>query len=258
MGKRIDEIRIGRGTKRVHFNGSFHAHEWITTPILVRTINEYLLALTNNSRIRGRLMLPFYNSVLLSVVPNVNPDGVDLVINGAPQSEPYRSSVLAINRGSRDFSGWKANIRGVDLNNQYPAMWERQAAVNPKNPAPRDFPGYAPLTEPEAIALANLTRTGNFNRVLAYHTQGKVIFWGFEGLEPAAAQALVNEYSRVSGYAPIRYVQSWAGYKDWFIQEFGRPGFTVELGRGINPLPLTQFSQIYEESLGIFLVNFYL
>lgn len=257
MGKNIPEVRLGTGAKRVHVNGSFHAHEWITTPVLMRFLNEYLLALTNNSGIRGLNMLPYYSATTLSMVPNVNPDGVDLVIHGLPEEEPYRSTVLAINQGSTDFSGWKANIRGVDLNNQYPAEWAIEAARKPTQPAPRDFPGTAPLTEPEAIAMADLTREGDFDRVLAFHTQGKVIFWGFLGLEPPESEVLVTEFSRVSGYVPIRTVDSYAGYKDWFIQEWRRPGFTIELGRGVNPLPITQFEEIYQEGLGILLASLY-
>jgi len=258
MGKTIDEIQIGRGAKKVHMNGSFHANEWITTPILMQIVNEYLLALTNNRPIRGRIRLPSYNNVLLSVVPMVNPDGVDLVIHGAAAEEPYHRDVLSINRGSTNFSDWKANIRGVDLNNQFPALWEREAAENPKEPSPRDFTGYSPLTEPESIAMAELTRAGNFSRAIAFHTQGKVIYWGFEGLEPPESRALASEFARVSGYQAIQYVQSSAGYKDWFIQEWRRPGFTIEIGRGINPLPISQFDEIYEENLGIFLASLYM
>lgn len=258
IGKEISEIRIGRGTKKVHLNSSFHANEWITTPILMQTLNEYLLAITNNGTIRGLYMPPYYDSVLLSLVPMVNPDGVDLVIHGAPAEEPYRSNVLAINNRSIDFSGWKANIRGVDLNNQYPARWEEEAARKPSQPAPRDFPGYRPLSEPESIAIADLTRGGNFDRVVAYHTQGKVIYWGFQESEPPESETIVTEFSRVSGYLPIQYVESFAGYKDWFIQEWRRPGFTVELGRGINPLSIDQFDQIYQENLGIFLASLYM
>lgn len=258
QGKNLDELQIGRGSKKIHYNASIHANEWITTPILMQTLNAYLLALTNNSDIRGRSILPYYNYVSLSIVPMVNPDGVDLVINGPPASEPYRSSVLSINGGSTDFSGWKANIRGVDLNNQFPALWERQAAENVKQPSPRDFPGYQPLTEPESNALAALTGESNFNRVLSYHTQGKVIYWGFEGFEPPQSRILANEFARVSGYQAIQYVASSAGYKDWFIQYWRRPGFTIELGRGVNPLPLTQFNEIYEDNLGIFLASLYM
>jgi len=258
MGKSIPELRIGRGTKRVHVNGAFHANEWITTPVLVRFLNEYALALTNFGSIRGLVMAPFYELTMLSAVPMVNPDGVNLVINGPPEEQPYRSQVLEINRGSADFSGWKANIRGVDLNDQFPALWEREAARSPqKQPAPRDYPGTAPLTEPEAIAMAQLTRESDFTRVLAFHTQGEVIYWGFQNLEPPESERLVNEFARVSGYTPIRTIESYAGYKDWFIQDWRRPGFTVEAGRGVNPLPLTQFEEIYQKCLGILLASLY-
>jgi g-D-glutamyl-meso-diaminopimelate peptidase len=258
MGKDISELRLGKGNKKVHVNGSFHANEWITTPIIMEFLNEYLLALTNNAPIRGREMVPIYEQTDLSLVPMVNPDGVNLVLHGAPEEEPYRSSVFEINVGRTDFSNWKANIRGVDLNNQYPANWEIESARKPQQPAPRDFPGYEPLTEPEAIAVANLTQERNFDRALAYHTQGEVIYWGYLGLEPPESNVLVEEFSRVSGYIPIRYVDSYAGYKDWFIQQWRRPGFTVELGRGVNPLPLDQYDEIYEESLGILLASLYM
>ncbi len=257
MGKAIPEIRIGIGAKHVHVNASFHGNEWITTPVLIRFLNEYLLALTNNGSIRGLVMNPLYEMTTLSLVPMVNPDGVDLVVNGLPSVEPYRSNVLAINDGSSNFSGWKANIQGVDLNNQFPALWEREATRGPRSPASRDYAGTGPLTEPESQAIANLTSNSNFSRVLAFHTQGAVIYWGFEGLEPPESVIIVNEFERVSGYQPIVYADSSAGFKDWFIQDWRRPGFTIEVGRGTNPLPLSQFEQIYQESLGILLASLY-
>ncbi|QHS22514.1 LysM peptidoglycan-binding domain-containing protein [Virgibacillus sp. MSP4-1] len=258
MGRPIPELVIGKGAKKVHWNGSFHANEWITTPIIMTFLNDYLLSLTNQQPIRGLQVNPFYEEVLLSVVPMVNPDGVNLVLNGPPEEPNYRELVLDINNGSTDFSNWKANIRGVDLNNQYPAQWEVEQERKEQEPAPRDYPGEAPLTEPEANAMADLTVNRDFDRVLAFHTQGEVIYWGFENSEPPIAETIVNEFARVSGYQPIRTVDSYAGYKDWFIQEWQRPGYTVELGEGINPLPLSQFEEIYQETLGIFLASLYM
>jgi g-D-glutamyl-meso-diaminopimelate peptidase len=258
LGKSIPETLIGNGNKRVHYNGSFHANEWITTPIIMTFLNDYLLALTNKSSIRGLSMQSFYGQTTLSVVPMVNPDGVNLVLNGPPEAEPWNERVVELNRGSQDFSGWKANIRGVDLNDQFPAKWELEKERNPSQPGPRDYVGPNPLSEPEAIAMAEMTRRRDFARVLAFHTQGEVIYWGFENLEPPESEAMVNEFARVSGYQPVKTIESYAGYKDWFIQDWRRPGFTVELGFGINPLPLSQFDEIYEEALGIFLAGLYL
>ncbi|MBM7646361.1 g-D-glutamyl-meso-diaminopimelate peptidase [Scopulibacillus daqui] len=257
-GKPLYEIRLGNGQKRVHYNGSFHANEWITTPVIMTFLNDYLVSLTNRRTIRGLSVAPFYDNVTLSIVPMVNPDGVDLVLNGpAPESE-YRENVFELNKGQNDFNGWKANIRGVDLNDQFPADWEVEQQRREQAPSPRDYPGTKPLSEPEAKALSELTRKRQFDRVLAFHTQGEVIYWGYKEHEPPETEKIVKEFARVSGYEPVRYVDSTAGYKDWFEQEWQRPGFTVELGKGKNPLSLKQFDEIYQRSLGIFLAGLYM
>src|SRR5690606_8660543 len=105
---------------------------------------------------------------------------------------------------------------------------------------------------------ADLAKTRNFARMSALHTQGKVIYWGFQNLEPPEAEQLANEFSRVSGFTPIRFIDSYAGYKDWFIQAFRGLGFTIELGLGTNPLPVELFLQMYEEALGVLVANLYM
>ncbi|WP_411739181.1 M14 family metallopeptidase [Peribacillus sp. S4] len=255
----IPEVLIGNGNKRVHYNGSFHANEWITTPVIMTFLNDYLLAITNQADIRGLDMFPFYQQTMLSIVPMVNPDGVELVLKGSPADESWRGRLIEWNNGSEDFSGWKANINGVDLNDQFPAKWElEQARNNVTEPGPANYPGEGPLTQPEAIAMSELTKKRDFGKVLAFHTQGEVIYWGFEGLEPPESETIVNEFARVSGYEPVKSAGSYAGYKDWYIQDWRRPGFTVELGKGTNPLPISQFDEIYQKSLGIFLAGLYM
>ncbi len=258
LGLDIPEIRIGEGEKRVHYNGSFHGNEWITTAFLMSCLNEYLLALKCQTPIGDADPLCLYEETTLSIVPMVNPDGVNLVLNGPPAHKKWRAEVIELNNGSLDFSGWKANIRGVDLNDQFPANWEGERARNPLTPGPRDYGGNRPLSEPETIAMAELTRKRNFSRVLAFHTQGEEMYWGFDGLEPPESEPIVQEFSRVSGYKPVRIIESYAGYKDWFIQEWRRPGFTIELGCGSNPLPISQFDKIYQEALGIFWAGLYM
>lgn len=257
LGKPLYEIEIGRGNRTIHFNASFHANEWITTPVLMRLLNEFIVSLVRGNPIRGIFTLPLYNRNRLSIVPMVNPDGVDLVLHGPP--EEMKEELIEMNKGSLDFSGWKANIRGVDLNNQYPAYWEiEKKRKEPKSPAPRDYPGDEPLTEPEVMAMADLAQRKQFARLLAFHTQGREFYWGYENLEPPESEVLANEFAKVSGYDSVRYIDSHAGYKDWFIYIYRRPGFTFELGYGVNPLPITQFPQIYDEMLGVFLAALYM
>lgn len=101
--------------------------------------------------------------------------------------------------------------------------------------------------------MAALTRLVEPQLTLSYHTQGEVIYWKFLDLMPEGAQALGQRFARVSGYAleDTPFASGFAGYKDWFILTYDRPGFTIEAGLGENPLPLSQFDEIYRRNLGI-------
>jgi g-D-glutamyl-meso-diaminopimelate peptidase len=158
-----------------------------------------------------------------------------------------------MNKGKTDFSGWKANIRGIDLNNQFPAHWEiEKERKEPKSPSARDYPGVSPLSEPEAKAMAELTIKRKFDMVIAFHSQGEEFYWGYNNREPAEAGEIAALIAEASGYRPVRTIDSHAGFKDWFIQEFQKPGFTIELGKGINPLPISQYDSILHSVSGLF------
>ncbi|QJC51562.1 peptidase M14 [Paenibacillus albicereus] len=237
MGKRLELLRIGRGHRHVHLNASFHANEWITSLALMRWVEELL-----EQRSAGRDPA---DGLSLWLLPMVNPDGVELALGGLPEGHPYGRQLLEWNGGSADFSGWKANIRGVDLNDQFPAHWEEERRRRgQEGPGPRDYPGESPLSEPEARAAAALTERESFDVVAALHTQGEEIYWNYRGLEPACARGMAECLALAAGYAAVELADSDAGYKDWFIQRFRRPGFTIELGWGVNPLPLEQQEDI--------------
>lgn len=149
----------------------------------------------------------------------------------------------------------------MDLNLQFPAGWENARQIKYSQgftqPAPRDFVGYGPLTEPEALAVYNFTLRHNFRLILAYHSQGEVIYWQFQNYNPPNAFFIGTQFARVSGYSlePTPYNSSFAGYKDWFIQNYNKPAYTIEVGLGTNPLPITQFSEIYKDNLGILVLG---
>lgn len=149
----------------------------------------------------------------------------------------------------------------MDLNLQFPAGWENTRKIKfgqgYTKPAPRDFVGYGPLTEPEALAIYNFTLIHDFKLILAYHTQGEVIYWKFANYLPENSEEIGKKFAKVSGYTlditPPE--SSFAGYKDWFIQEYNRPGYTIEAGLGKNPLPISQFDKIYNDNIGILVLG---
>lgn len=263
--RNIYNLVIGTGSNQVMYNATHHANEWITSLLLMKFIEQYAKAYAHGYNIAAGTPAEtpadlLYDYSTIHFVPMVNPDGADLVTGGIlPNTELYNiARSISQNYPNIPFpSGWKANIYGVDPNLQYPAGWTEarriKFAQGFTSPAPRDFVGYGPLTINESIAMANYTSANDFRLTLSYHTQGRVIFWKYRDYNPPNSEQIGRLFANLSGYALeiTPYESGHAGYKDWFIQDFNRPSYTIEAGLGTSPLPLSQFPTIYNENRGI-------
>lgn len=259
MGRPIWRLSLGTGRNRVLYNASHHANEWICTPLLLKFTEELALAFASGGRIFSQSAAELMDYASIYIVPAVNPDGIDLATGELQSGEYYQAARrIAADYPAYPFpQGWKANVQGVDLNLQYPAGWEQakeiKFAQGIVSPAPADYVGGSPLSAPEARAMYDYTMALDPSLILAYHTQGEVIYWKYLDFEPPNSRNIAGTLSAVSGYAveDTPYASGYAGYKDWFIQDFDRPGYTVEAGKGQNPLPISQFDSIYRDNLGI-------
>ena len=260
LGRDIYYIRIGNGRNVISYNGAHHGMEWITSALLMKFAYDFLKAEKKNGAFGG-FNVPFLSkNTSLYIIPMVNPDGVELSAKGLGEETDVqtRRNLIEMN-GSDDFTKWQANAHGVDLNHNYNALWERSKEMEKEygifSPGPTRFSGEGAESEPESRALAEFTRDKKFKMVLAFHSQGKVIYHGFLGKEPPYSQSIASAFARVSPYIldETEGIASYAGYKDWFVNEFNRPGYTIEVGEGENPLPVSQFPKIYKETLPILL-----
>lgn len=260
MGKNLFYLKIGRGSTQVFYNAAHHANEWITTPILLKFFEDYSRAFSSGGRINNMSAVALYTTTTLFIVPLVNPDGVDLVNGAVPKNCTYYVKIREYSSNYPNIpfpSGWKANINGVDLNINYPAQWERAKNIKFEQgftkPGLRNFVGTAPLSEPESKAVYNFTLNHDFALILAYHSQGREIYWHYLDFMPDGAYEIAKSFSNASGYKleDTPEESSYAGYRDWFIQTYDRPGYTVEVGEGVNPLPISQFNKIYNDNIGI-------
>jgi len=262
-GKKLWLFSLGSGEGKVFYNAAHHANEWITSPLLMVFLETACRALAFGERLGNERAADIFSKCTLFLMPMVNPDGVDLV-TGATSSGRFYSLARSIAADYPDIpfpSGWKANIAGTDLNLNYPANWELakeiKYAAGFVSPAPRDYVGSAPLSAPESRAVYDLTRRNDFDLTLSYHTQGKTIYWKYLDFDPPRSLELAQAFSAASGYAVAEtpYASGFAGYKDWFIQDYNRPGYTIEAGSGENPLPISQFGEIYADNFGILLTG---
>lgn len=203
----------------VFVQASMHAREFITTPLVIEMMKNY----------NGK--------VGVWCVPMVNVDGVLLCQQGLSSvpDQNLREFLLGVNGGSEDFSLWKANARAVDLNVNYNAKWG-EGTLNVTYPAPSDYIGEYPVSEPENVALRDFTNKLQPAVTLSYHTKGNVIYWGFECVKPYYDFA--KRIGDVTGYPIYESAGSAGGYKDWYTATTFKLGLTLEVVNSDVPYPI--------------------
>lgn len=251
MQKDISCLKIGNGTKKLFLSGGYHGLEYLTSAFLMKFLSKYTVALLTKSQHFTYNVTDLYDRVTLFIVPMVNPDGVDIAVNGLDITNEYHRHLISM-VGIHSFNKvWQANSRGVDINHNFDAKW--QMVVD--KPSPTKYGGEYAESEPETRAVTELVRRENFDMLLAFHSQGREIYYDFDGMAAAGAMETARKMAKDSGYALSIPEGSGAfgGCKDWFIKEFGREGFTVEIGLGQNPLPISMLDDVYEENAKIIL-----
>lgn len=240
-------LTLGHGPVRVLLHAAHHGLEQITTEVLMRFYFECFDGIQN----RDPVFLNLAERLTLDFVPMVNPDGVELVLHGLSGEHPYYYDLKEMLQGQNPSEVWQANIRGVDLNHNYDAGFERSCALleaqGIAKPGPTRYPGPCPESEPESHALAQRTREQDYALTLAFHSQGEVIYYGYLNYAPPEAEEIGRVLADAAGYEleKAEGVASLGGYKDWYTKVFRRCGYTVEVGCGKNPLPASDLSDIY-------------
>ena len=245
LGKEIPALGMGRLKNASLFVGATHGEEWLTSLLLMRFAWEIAAAWTDEA--------PSFAGVTrekgLIIVPMLNPDGVEIALDGPRKAGPFRDQTEPLYRANG--GKWQANARGVDLNHNFDAGWnilrEMETVSGITGPAATRYGGPYPHSEPETRGIINLIYAFQPHRLYSFHSQGEEIFWEYGGLQVPQAESIARALSALSGYTLVKNsgLASHGGLKDWFIQEFRRPGFTIEIGKGENPLPIEDLEPIY-------------
>ena len=230
-------ISIGHGKRVAVFAAAFHALEYLTAPALLYFAKCYAK------------MTDYHNKLRVLIVPMVNPDGVEIAVNGIDPKNPFHRDIIE-NTGIIDFKNiWQANSFGVDINHNFDADW---SSIH-NSPAPTKYGGPYPESEPETRAVVNLLRKTEPELFIAFHSQGKEIYYDFNGMENKLAKENAEYVAKKCGYtaATPTGTASFGGAKDWYIKEYHKQAFTVELGFGKNPLPHSQLEEMKRDAFKI-------
>ncbi len=250
-GREIHCLTIGGGKRTTLIAASFHALETITAALAVKFAADYAAHIADGRTFFGKNAARLFVRNTLHIIPMVNPDGAEIAVHGInPLKHIHRELVDKV--GICDFKNeWQANARGVDLNHNYDALWDAVKTA----PAPSKYGGEYPESEPETRAVTAFVRRVRPDALIALHSQGGEIYCDFDGYIPDGAEKMAEEMACASGYTVCRPTgtAAFGGCKDWFISKFDRPGFTVEVGRGKNPLPLRTLDDIYAENARLLL-----
>lgn len=245
LGEEIYVFHIGSKTgKQVVVEAGIHAREYISTLATIEEISH-----TRNNF--------FHFNYGIYFIPLVNPDGVRLVLEGCDfiQDKNLREFLLKLNNNSTDFSLWKANIRGVDLNSNFSALWGK-GRYNKFSPAPEGFVGPYPNSEPENQNLISLLKNISIAGSLSIHTKGEVVYYGYDNLshdELKRDEFIATSIANYLGFVPEKTIESVGGFSDYISETYHVPAFTIELGNDAlsHPLSVSNLKNILPSFLGV-------
>ncbi len=251
LGRKILVLSIGETAGSTLFVGATHGSEWLTSLVLLRFFEEICNAFEHGEKLLGINICSAIGRRGLAVIPVLNPDGVEINLFGKSGALSSGEYVSRIAKG--DFSHWNANAKGVDINHNFGAGWEKLHEMERKQgifgPAPGKYGGPKAFSEPETRAVCGFCSTFDIKRLYSFHSQGEEIFWYYGAKTPLLSRDIAEEFAFASGYKTAfpSGMAANGGLKDWFIEESGRPGFTVEIGLGENPLPISDLDGIYKK-----------
>ena len=258
LGREIYALGVGKLCEASLFVAGVHGSEWLTVLLLLRFLEDILSSIASGRPLADICLARTIEARSLLVVPCLNPDGVEISICGAQSAKHLSGFVEKASRG--DTVHWQANARGVDLNHNFDAGFpilkemERQAGFT--SPGPTRYGGILPHSEPETKALAECCKAFRFRQAYAFHSQGEETYYHYGPHTPARSQLMAQVLAAACGYRPAEPegLASHGGFKDWFIDKMHRPGFTIEIGRGKNPLPIEELEPIYARLLEMMLI----
>ena len=136
MQKDIPCLKIGKGKKKLLLSGAYHGLEYLTAAFLIKFVSNYTVKLMTETEYFGYDIKRLYSDITVYVVPMVNPDGVDIALNGLDITNEYHRHLISM-VGIHSFNHvWQAILtqsgRWLSINRH-----RQNTAVNMRSPSPK-------------------------------------------------------------------------------------------------------------------------
>lgn len=259
VGRGIFSLSLGNKENAVLYVGGVHGSEWLTSLVLLLFAERVCECIKYGKLLCGIDIKKALSELGITVIPCINPDGVEISLAGPETAKGLRKFVSSL--GCNNYSKWKANAMGTDINHNFSAGWHELRKMENENgitgPSMAQFGGEYPESEAETKIITRLCRIKNFRQCMAVHSQGEELYWQYGENTPKASNIMAKILADSCSYKLVENsgLASHGGLKDWFINEFSKPAFTLEIGKGENPLPVEELYNIYfriEEALTLF------
>lgn len=287
--REIHEIILGNpnAPKHIMAQAGIHGREYMNSQLVMKML-EYYAQFYETGSFEGVLYKDIFDEVAFHVVTMSNPDGVTISQLGVEalnntaladivyecyerdkqtlvyekENGTYDNWADYYKQGYRKKSGervitfeeyqkiWKANARGVDLNNNFDADWENIDLK--KQPAFGSYKGESAVSESESKALVELAESHDYECFLSYHSRGQLIYYDVAGNTPENSKAsteFVNLLSSWIKYRPVSTVGArnvnLGGFGDWVQLKLQKPSVTIESGKNPCPMEIEEFPAIW-------------
>lgn len=262
-------LKLGIGKKYILFSAGIHGRETIN-PIVLMKIAEFYAKQYNDfhsikekfdiklrnptiniekqydNMIFGKCVYELLQTYTILMIPLLNPDGYMISLYGhrSINDLDLRDKIKKI---GHNYSQWKFNGRGVDINRNFPCKsWK------PKGPC-----DYA-ASENETKTLIQVFHNYRIRALLDFHSRGKCIYYyrnsmteeyNEKQLQIAKRIKDITKYEMVDPINEIGYGDSGGNTVHYFSEHFYKPALTIETvdEEAVFPLDYKYRASTYEE-----------
>jgi len=252
---------------RTHYyiDGGNHSRETVNPPLVLRMVEEYAMAYYGDGIVKGFNLKKILDESVLHFLPLAFPDGYNLVKIGLDgvQTDEGMKAILSV--PDTNYTNYKANLRGVDLNRNYPAWvfdttakkWVDLREKNPgrvTSPTGELYGGPSGASEPEVKHKNAYILRYDFRQFITFHSRGEVTFWHkyyFPDAYNNQARKMAEIVNKVNGYRIGGH--SFGGgsgyFSDFTAGMTFKPTITVETtpGGSVLPTPKNLYDKVYKE-----------